>query len=361
MRRRTLLAGGIAALALAGAGAATRARLGSAADYDAAMAALRAPLPAEFEPREAIRFATLAANGHNTQPWRFRIAPDAIDVLPDFARRTPVVDADDHHLWVSLGCAAANLALAAAACGRAGEARVHEAGLSFAHAAAPAAAGALVAAIPRRQSTRAAFSGAPVAAADLAALEAAARVPGVHLALVVNRPAIGRVRDLVVAANSAQMRDPAFVAELIAWIRFNPRSALAAGDGLYAGASGNPALPDALGRLIFPLAFRETSENAKYAAQLDSAAGVAVFVGDRADRAHWVRVGEACQRFVLQATALGLSHAFVNQPVEVPGFRAELAALAGAPGLRPDLAIRFGTGPTLPYAPRRPVEAVMET
>jgi hypothetical protein len=44
--------------------------------------------------------------------------------------------------------------------------------------------------------------------------------------------------------------------------------------------------------------------------------------------------------------------------VEVAGLRAELAGLAGEPGLRPDLLIRFGRGPTLPYAPRRPVAAV---
>jgi hypothetical protein len=32
------------------------------------MAALRAPLPASADWRAMIRFATLAANGHNTQP-----------------------------------------------------------------------------------------------------------------------------------------------------------------------------------------------------------------------------------------------------------------------------------------------------
>ena len=35
---------------------------------------------------------------------------------------------------------------------------------------------------------------------------------------------------------------------------------------------------------------------------------------------HWIEVGRACQRFALQATALGLKCAFINQPVEVPAF-----------------------------------------
>ena len=39
-----------------------------------------------------IYYATLAANGHNTQPWKFRIRQDSITVLPDFSRRCPAVD-----------------------------------------------------------------------------------------------------------------------------------------------------------------------------------------------------------------------------------------------------------------------------
>ena len=72
-----------------------------------------------------------------------------------------------------------------------------------------------------------------------------------------------------------------------------------------------------------------------------------------------MRAGRACQRFALQATALGLKHAFVNQPVEVASLRPELAALVGMPGRRPDIVMRFGYGPVLPYSPRRPVEAVL--
>ena len=73
----------------------------------------------------------------------------------------------------------------------------------------------------------------------------------------------------------------------------------------------------------------------------------------------WVAVGQACQQFALQVTALGLKHAFINQPVEVARLRPDLAALAGIPGRRPDIVMRFGFGPTLPYSMRRPVEAVI--
>jgi len=90
-------------------------------EYDAAAAELRAVSAATAETRDLIRYATLAPNGHNTQAWLFRPGENRIAILPDFTRRTPVVDPDDHHVFVSLGCAAENLAIAAGAAVRAGE------------------------------------------------------------------------------------------------------------------------------------------------------------------------------------------------------------------------------------------------
>ena len=111
---------------------------------------------------------------------------------------------------------------------------------------------------------------------------------------------------------------------------------------------------------MFDIAFRAKAENEKYARQLNSSAGVVVFIAEQADTAHWVQVGRACQRFALQATVLGLKHAFVNQPAEVANMRPELAALVGMPGRRPDIVMRFGYGPVLSMSPRRPVDAVIQ-
>lgn len=363
MNRRILLAGG-GALVVAGVGATWLGsrRMGSMQDYEAAVATMRSPLTDRPELADLIRYATLAPNGHNTQPWRFRLGEGRIDILPDLSRRTPIVDPDDHHLFVSLGGAAENLALAGAARGRPGEVTFEPAnvgGLVFAHSQGPSAGSALFEAIPRRQSTRADYDGRSVSAADLTTLAAAARIPGVDLILITDRPQIDRVRDLVVQGNTAQLADPAFVRELKAWIRFNPGQAIATGDGLFSVSSGNPALPTWLGSTLFDSTFKAGAENDKYTRQIASSAGVAVFVGEREDKDHWTRVGRSSQRFALQATALGLKHAYINQPVEVAALRPELASLVGMAGRRPDLVMRFGYGPTLPYSARRPAEVMM--
>jgi hypothetical protein len=130
-------------------------------------------------------------------------------------------------------------------------------------------------------------------------------------------------------------------------------------DGLFSRSSGNPTLPEWLGPHVFDMVFRADTENDKYARQLRGSSGLAVFVSERDDEDHWVCAGPACQRFALQATALGLKQAFVNQPVEVASLRPELAVLVGMTGRRPDIVMRFGYGPMLPFSARRPVEAVL--
>jgi nitroreductase len=362
MNRRSILVGG-GVLAVAGVGGAylELRQMGSMDEYNASVAATRAVLSQQPEVRDLIRYATLAASGHNTQPWRFRIGDRSVQILPDLTRRTPAVDPDDHHLFASLGCAAENLALAAGAIGRPGDISFNPTNDSVEYAFGGTAneATPLFDAIPRRQSTRAEYDGKPVGTADLRTLAAAAAIAGVDLVLITDRPQVDRVRDLVLAGNGAQIADAAFVRELKSWLRFSPREAIGTGDGLFGVTTGNPTLPAWLGPLMFDMVFKADAENDKYARQIQSSAGIAVFVGVRDDKEHWVRAGRACQRFALQATALGIKHAFINQPVEVARLRPDLAALVGLPGRRPDIVMRFGYGAALPFSARRPVEAVL--
>lgn len=83
------------------------------------------------------------------------------------------------------------------------------------------------------------------------------------------------------------------------------------------------------------------------------------FFSDVDDKAHWVEAGRCCERFALQATALGLRTAFINQPVEVAALRPQSASWLGIGCYRPDLVVRFGRGPEMPRSLRRPVEQVL--
>jgi hypothetical protein len=193
----------------------------------------------------------------------------------------------------------------------------------------------------------------------LALLKAAARMEGVAVTLVTDAPRREAVLDFLVRGNGTQMDDPLFVRELHDWIRFNTGQALATDDGLFSRCSGNPTTPTWIGKRFFGMLFTKDAETKKYVDQMRSSAGIAVFIGDKADKDHWTRVGRSFQRFALQATVLGIRHAMVNQPIEVPGVRAEFARWLGIGDQRPDLVVRFGFAPPMPMSMRRPARSVI--
>ncbi len=312
--------------------------------------------------RELVRYATLAPSSHNTQCWKFALQERRISIVPDYSRRCPAVDPDDHHLFVSLGCAAENLIQAARAHALMGEATFEVAPTEAVHIAlepTKALASRLFAAIPQRQCTRSEFDGQPVSNEDLKLLEQAGTGDGIALLLLTDKVAMEKALEYVVQGNTTQMNDPAFVEELKAWIRFGDAEAVRTGDGLFSRSTGNPSVPRWLGSLLFNALFTTKGENDKYAKHIRSSAGIAVFVSDADNKAHWVEAGRCYERFALQATALGIRNAFLNQPVEVARLRPQFASHLGVGNRRPDLVVRFGRGPEMPRSLRRPVEAVI--
>lgn len=357
MLRRHFLSGALAA----GAGVVLDPVNADAASptYEEAVERTWGPIRTGRERLELVRFATLAANSHNTQPWTFSVAEDRITIRPDFARRCPAVDPDDHHLFVSLGCAAENLVHAAEAMGLRAEPDFAGDSIVVRLAGGTAKRSPLFSAITERQCTRANYDGRPVDNEALRLLERACVEPGVSAIALTDRARMKVVGDYVEQGNSAQMRDKAFMTELTDWLRFSKADAVAHMDGLFSAASGNPVLPAWLARPLLRFVFTESGENKKYREQIASSAGILVLSTDANDRRHWIAAGRACQRFALQATALGLKYAFINQPVEVPELRPQFAAYLGLGVRRPDLVLRFGYGPSLPRSLRRPPEQVI--
>jgi hypothetical protein len=354
-RRATLITAGAAALAGGGLW------LLRGPDHAAAAAAL-------WSHRDAtdfaglVHYATLAANSHNAQAWRFRRTADGVAILPDLSRALPAADPDHHHLYASLGCAAENLMQAAGAAGRSSALDYVSDGRGRVEVALgrDGRRDALFDAILDRQCTRSDYDGRGLDASERAALLAAARVDGCELMLIEDRARIEQVLELIVSANTQQVSDPAFADELRSWIRFNARAAVETGDGLFSASSGNPTLPTFAGRLLFGAFFTPQSENERYVRQLRSSGGLALFVSGRDDPAHWVQAGRSVQRFALQATALGIRHAHLNQPVEVAPVRRQLQSLLGLGDRRPDLLLRYGRAAPMPRSLRRPVDAVIE-
>lgn len=367
MNRRTVVTGaaGVAAVAaIGGVGLAMWTRDGVGQWGDAVQALRRPMMPGatgEAARRELVRFATLAANSHNTQPWRFSLNETSIAISPDLSRQTAVVDPDNHHLYVSLGAATENIIQAAPTLGLVADARYEPDGdgrIVITLGPGPTITSQLAAAIASRQCTRSLYDGRALPAADLAAMAAAGGGDGVEFVLIADRPAIDALGALIIDGDTMQMTDPAYISELKHWLRFSYADAVRSGDGLFSATTGNPVVPAMLGSALFALVATADSENKKYLAQIASSPGLAIFVSEQDDKAHWVAAGRAYQRFALQATALGVKHAFLNQAVEVAAVRKRLAAHLSLGDRRPDLIVRFGYAPEMPWSMRRPVADV---
>ena len=73
----------------------------------------------------------------------------------------------------------------------------------------------------------------------------------------------------------------------------------------------------------------------------------------------WVRTGQVYERLALKATSLNIKSAFLNQPIEVTGIRAQFQSALGLGNFMPQLLVRLGYAESMPRSLRRPVEEVL--
>ncbi|MCG7198815.1 nitroreductase family protein [Marinobacter pelagius] len=311
--------------------------------------------------RAIIRYATLAASSHNTQPWQFRIEPGRIWILPDLSRRCPAVDPDDHHLYASLGCALENLLQAGRAAGLEGRPEYDPSttGVKIEFEETTPVRTDLFESIPERQCSRVEFEGGALADREIELLTEAGVGDGVAILLITSEEQKEQVARCVAEGNLAQFADKAWAEELKSWIRFSAGEATHMGDGLYGPVMGSPSVPRWLGLLAMKFGFSAKAQNLKDFRNIKSSSAIAVLYSEVDDKRHWIEAGRCYERMALQAAALGLRTAFINQPVEVSALRPEFARFLGIGDRRPDLVIRIGHGPECPRSLRRPLADVL--
>jgi hypothetical protein len=181
--------------------------------------------------RAAVR-ATLAPSVHNTQPWRFLLSPDAVELYADRSRQLSVLDPAGRQLVISCGCALSNMRVALAGIGFRGEvarfpdplrrdllARVTVRGTS----AEPDPLAALDGVMELRRSNRRRFADEPVPAEVVRDLVAAAAAENAML-FPIHKPEHRLITaSLSQQADRAQWADPGYRAELRRWTTNNVR------------------------------------------------------------------------------------------------------------------------------------------
>ncbi len=324
---------------------------------------------AEMPPHEwlgrLVRCAILAPSSHNTQPWRFAMAEDTIELWADRSRRLSICDPAGRELVMSCGAALFNLRVACHRFGR-------ESPITLLpdpddpDLLARAACGSerpvsledrrLFEAIFRRRTHRAPFERHGVGDPVLQRLVEAVEREGAWL-VPIEGPRRAAVGELIEEATRAQFRDRRFRLELASWLRSSARRV----DGIPGHALGYGAV---VSRVV-PWVLRGIDVGGRQAAsdrQLAERSPVLAVLGtDRESAIHWLRSGMALERALLSATAEGLSASFLNSPIQVDAYRQPFADLLGAPG-SPQLLLRIGYGraPSKKPTPRRPLADVMK-
>lgn len=307
-----------------------------------------------------VRYATLAASGHNTQPWKFAVLENTIHIYPDRTRRLPVVDPQDRELWMSLGCALENLLMAARAAGFTPS--VNEVGdedyITVRLEPGYPQRSPLFDAVPNRQCNRAEYDGRPLKAEDIDRLTALQVEPGIRVQVVTDPTKMDMVCEYVRRGALDQYANKAYVDELIRWLRFNKKEALASLDGLFTRCSGNPEVPRWIGK-HFVSGTKPQQQADLDAGRMRSSSGLVWISSERDDRVGWVRTGQVFERLALSLTAMDIQHALMNQPIEVPEIRSQFQQAMGLGAHHPQLLVRFGHAGRLPRSTRRPLDQVL--
>lgn len=309
-----------------------------------------------------IEQAGKAPSGHNTQPWQFLLHDSGIDIRPDYRRALPVVEPDHRELFVSLGCAAENLCIAAAHRGYHTSLSIDDNGIIRIRLSRtmPPQSAQHFAHISVRQTNRSLYNGKRIPAHDMATLRSVTTENGIAIHDFANgTPAYAAIADLIYASNRLQMRSQAFCHELQQWMRYNKKHQDDTRDGLSYAVFGAPNLPRFLAQFIITHTLNADSQNRSERKKIAAASHFILLTAHDNTRVQWIQLGRTLQRLLLTATALDIAHAYANQPNEIPELSEKMATILGITEEHPVILLRLGYGKPMPYSLRKPASATL--
>lgn len=310
----------------------------------------------------AAQHALRAPSALNTQPWKWHVDNEALQLFADRERQLTVIDPRGKLVLLACGIALHHARISIAAAGYTPV--VEQKVVSFASnplarvtigAPRPAQPSDLAwrDAIHRRRTDRRPFADRRVPTSMTDALAAAAAKEGSKLYTVgeANMPMLAVA---VAKAGEVEMSDPAYRAELIRWTNRPAWSA----DGVPASTTAQ--------HVPRRVPVRDLTVEPNMGVPIDPGgdrgAAYVVVYRDGDGPADWFAAGQATSAVLLAATALGLSTAPITDVIEVAHPRDLIAGLLPGGG-HPFVVVRCGWSDTqaaLAEAPRRdPAETII--
>jgi nitroreductase len=306
-----------------------------------------------------VRYAILAPSGHNSQPWRFIIDKNKIEIWPDYERRRAIVDPEDRELYISLGCATKNIEVAADYFGLVYEKSykidnkkaVGVIVLHFKEGKKLSVNEKLFKAILSRQTNRGEYQIKQMAEKLEFEDNDDAKVK-----IFNGKEDRKEISKLIYSSNKVWFKTKELVSELDYWLQ----------DDVNNGSNGVPT---------GALNLYKIAANLKYFLQKDSDGAVkkaereqkmateapylAVVETKMDGIENWIKAGEVYEHLALKLTSFGLAHSFFNTVIELKTQREKLANVLKLKG-RPQMFLRIGYAKEeFPHSVRRPIEEVI--
>lgn len=317
--------------------------------------------------REAVGRSLRAPSEHNSQPWRWVLGSDGLDLHIDRTRHLRFTDVRGQGVLLGCGCALHHVRVALAELGwhadvRHQPAEPHDrplARIRISPADGDADPRTLrhAVAIDQRHTDRRRFSGRSVPTDVLRELDDAARPFGgvLHLTFGTHRTLVA---EAMREAAERQREHEGYAAELQQWTH---RYA-GAHDGIPASArlDGPPPSYRDLVLRWFP---RGTLRQPRAGTDHEDASVLAILTAVDDGPVSVLRAGEALSAVLLEATAQGLGTTPITQVLEVPETHERLRHLVVGAHRPPVCVLRIGwpeplSEPLIP-TPRRPLEQVL--
>ena len=309
--------------------------------------------------RRLLSAAGAAPSVHNTQPWKFRVVGDVIELHGDPERMLWVADPKGRALHLSCGAALFNLRLAIRMLGAKplvwplpdpqGEPTLLACvQLADGRSATPQEC-EMFDAIMLRHSSRVPFSGHPVPESIQVGLEQEAGFEFAVLRMLNARDAT-LVLELAAAADKKLAVDFDHRVELSKWL------GTSGPDGIPAGAIGSR--PDREPAPVRDFGYSSPTIE-RPGASFEPAPQLAVLSTARDEAGDWLRAGQALQRVLLAATRHGLATSLLYQPIELRDMEHQDDGWWPWPEC-PQIIIRFGYGPAGTETPRRQVADILD-
>ncbi len=313
-----------------------------------------------------IDYAAKAPSGHNSQPWKFAIDDDSIAIHPDFSCALPVVDPDHRELFISLGCAAQNMIIAAAHFGyqchweiKQNPQGSHSIVTTFNESPAVAKE-KLFAFIDKRQTNRSVYNGKNVDNKIVAELQTVTDDKHIGIYAFQNGEAhFQTLKAAILEGNAIQMNDAEFKKELLAWIRFSQREVNKLQNGLTYKVMGAPAMPKFIGKAIVKSFLTPAKQNKTDTKKIDSSSHFVLLTTTNNSVQEWIALGMTLQKLLLRLSELGIACAYLNPPCELKALAAQLQKQLPINCEYPSILLRIGYAETVPYSPRKAIEKII--